>query len=51
MLSLQKKEVRYVVENHYDQLVVDIDDTNLGRIIEQVVKNATEHTEEGYVRT
>ncbi|MBR6319785.1 MAG: transporter substrate-binding domain-containing protein [Prevotella sp.] len=49
--GMKKKEVRYVVENHYDQLVVDIDDTNLGRIIEQVVKNATEHTEEGYVRT
>ncbi|MBP5338390.1 MAG: transporter substrate-binding domain-containing protein [Prevotella sp.] len=48
--EIKKEGVRYIVENHYDQLVVDIDATNMGRIIEQVIKNATEHTEEGFVQ-
>lgn len=46
----QKEGVTYTVENHYEQLVVNIDDINVGRIIEQVVKNAAEHTESGTVR-
>jgi signal transduction histidine kinase len=46
----QKEGVTYTVENHYEQLVVNIDDINVGRIIEQVVKNAAEHTVTGTVR-
>ena len=47
----QREGVNYVVENHYDQLVLDIDDTNMGRIIEQVVANAAKYTTKGTVRT
>ncbi|MCR5679086.1 MAG: transporter substrate-binding domain-containing protein [Prevotella sp.] len=47
----QKEGVSYIVENPYNQLVVNIDDTNLGRIIEQLVNNAAEHTTVGSVRT
>ena len=43
-------DVKYTVENPYERLVVDIDDTNMGRIIEQVVANATHHTQHGTVR-
>ena len=46
----QKEGVRYITENHYNRLVVDIDDTNVGRIIEQVVTNAAQHTHTGTVR-
>ncbi len=42
--------VNYVVENPYEQLVVDIDDTNLGRVIEQIACNAAQHTTSGMVR-
>ena len=48
--NLQKDGVHYIAENHYEQLVVDIDDTNLGFIIEQVVANAAKHTDSGIVR-
>ena len=47
----EKPGVRYIVENRYSQLVVEIDDTNVGRVIEQIVSNAVSHTSEGYVRT
>jgi signal transduction histidine kinase len=46
----QKEGVRYITENHYNRLVVNIDDTNMGRIIEQVVTNAAQHTHTGTVR-
>ena len=46
----QKEGVRYTVENHYEQLVADIDDANLGRVIEQIVANAARHTHSGMVR-
>ena len=42
--------VRYIVENHYERLVVEIDDANLGRVIEQLTANAAQHTESGVVR-
>lgn len=45
----KKEGVKYIVENRYDQLVVNIDDVNIGRIIEQVVRNATQHTDHGMV--
>lgn len=46
----QRKEVNYIVENPYQQLVVDIDATNLQHIIEQVVANAAQYTQQGTVR-
>jgi len=46
----KKPGVHYIVENRYEQLVVDIDDTNLGRIIEQIAANAAQHTDSGTVR-
>ena len=45
-----KDSVNYIVENHYEQLVVEIDDANLGRIIEQIAANAAQHTHSGTVR-
>ena len=46
----QHEGVRYIVENHYERLVIDIDDANLGRVIEQLTANAAQHTESGVVR-
>ena len=46
----RKEGVSYVVENPYRQLVVDIDDLNVGRMMEQVLINAAQHTTQGYVR-
>lgn len=46
----QREDVNYIVENPYQQLVVDIDATNLQHIIEQVVANAAQYTLNGTVR-
>ena len=46
-----KPGVKYIVENPYEHLVVDIDDSNVGHIIEQTSENAARYTESGYVRT
>lgn len=48
--NYQKEGVKYKVMNLYSQLVVNIDDTNMGRIIEQVVANAAQHTTKGAVQ-
>ena len=42
--------VSYEVEHTYEKLVVAIDDTNLGRIMEQLLHNAVAHTKKGRVR-
>lgn len=46
----RREEVRYYTENPYELLMVNIDDANVGRIIQQVVGNAVEHTTHGSVR-
>ncbi|MBQ8153001.1 MAG: transporter substrate-binding domain-containing protein [Prevotella sp.] len=46
----QHDNVNYIVENPYQQLVVDIDVTNLQHIIEQVTANAAQYTKQGTVR-
>ena len=46
----QNAETHYLVENPYEQLVVDIDADNLGHVIEQVTANAAQHTKSGVVR-
>lgn len=42
--------VEYIVETPYKQLMLDIDQTNLGIVIDQIVANAVKHTTSGYVR-
>lgn len=46
----QKPGVNYIIENPYQELVVDIDATNLGHVIEQITANAAQYTESGTVR-
>ncbi len=43
-------DTHYIVENPYEQLTVDIDAENLGHVIEQVTRNAAQHTKRGTVR-
>ena len=42
--------VNYVVENPYQQLVVDIDANNLGHVISKLTENAAQHTKNGTIR-
>lgn len=49
-MKYQNANTRYIVENPYDQLIVDIDAENLGHAIEQIAANAAQHTESGVVR-
>jgi PAS domain S-box-containing protein len=49
-MKYMNANTRYIVENPYEQLTVDIDAENLGHIIEQVTRNAAQHTKRGTVR-
>jgi signal transduction histidine kinase/ABC-type amino acid transport substrate-binding protein len=42
--------VDLVFDNPYQTLMVEIDDQNLGIVIDQIMENATTHTREGMVR-
>jgi len=42
--------VDLVTDNPYETLVVEIDDQNVGLVIDQIMENATQHTTEGMVR-
>ena len=42
--------VKYIVENPYDQLIIDIDAGHLQSIITQVTLNAAQHTTQGTVK-
>ena len=46
----QNADTRYIVENPYETLMVDIDADNLAHAIEQVTANAAQHTAKGIVR-
>jgi signal transduction histidine kinase len=46
----QKKGVSFYAENPFNQLKVNIDILNLGIVISQIVANAAQHTEQGFVR-
>ena len=48
--NMQHEGVRYAIYNHFEQLVVNIDDANLGLIINQITTNAAQHTTSGTVR-
>ncbi len=43
-------DVKFVVDNPYNHLIVDIDEQNLGIVIEQVLANAIQHTKKGFIR-
>ena len=43
--------VEYIVENPYEQLVVEIDVNNVNMILRQIILNACQHTFQGYVHT
>jgi PAS domain S-box-containing protein len=45
-----KEGVEFVTDNPYQQLEVEIDDQNLGLVIDQIMENATTHTTTGSVR-
>jgi len=47
----QNQHTRYIVEDPYERLVVDIDAENLGHAIRQLTANAAQHTQSGVVRT
>ena len=42
--------LRFIVENHYKHLVLEIDNQNIGHILEQIILNAIQFTEEGFIR-
>lgn len=42
--------VEYIVDSPYNRLLLDIDLSNLGVVIDQIVSNAVQHTTSGYVR-
>ena len=42
--------VEQIVDNHYSRLVVDIDDQNVGILIDQIAANAARYTTQGQVR-
>ena len=46
----QKPGVNYIYENPYNSLIVDIDEQNLGIVIDQIVRRAVEDTTSGQVR-
>ena len=48
--NYRQKGVHYIVENDFEQLVVNIDNINVGHVLNQVVQNAAIHTKSGFVR-
>ena len=45
----QKPDVEYLVENPYEQLCVEIDEQNINVILDQIILNACQYTNEGSV--
>jgi len=48
--NYKNEQTNYVVENPYEQLLVDVDVSNLGNAIQQLTANAAQHTSSGTVR-
>ena len=46
----QNADTRYIIENPYENLTIDIDSLNLGHAIGQIAANAAQHTKSGVVR-
>ena len=49
-MKYKNAETRYIIENPYEQLTIDIDAGNLGQAIAQVSANAAQHTKSGVVK-
>ena len=49
-MKYKNAETRYIIENPYEQLTIDIDAGNLGHAIAQVAANAAQHTKSGVVK-
>ena len=49
-IKYKNPDTKYVVENPYEQLIVDIDADNLAHAIAQLTANAAQHTFSGTVR-
>ena len=49
-LHCRQPGVDYIVDTPYERLVLDIDLTNLGVVIDHIATNAAQHTTSGYVR-
>jgi PAS domain S-box-containing protein len=49
-MKYKNAETRYIVENPYEQLTIDIDAGNLGQAIAQIAANAAQHTKSGVVK-
>lgn len=47
---LRKPGVNYIVESHYEKMVVETDESHVGYIVRQIVANAAQHTHEGSIR-
>jgi len=45
-----KPEVKTIVENPYEHLIVNIDQEHLGMVIQKLCINAVSFTQEGYIR-
>ena len=48
--NYKQEGVKYLVDNPYHRLVIDVDMQNIGIIIDQIVANAAQHTTTGQVR-
>jgi signal transduction histidine kinase len=48
--NYQQPGVKYIADNAYERLVVDIDEQNVGIVIEKILVNAAQHTSSGEVR-
>ena len=48
--KIMKPDVTYHVESPYEHLMIDIDDANVGHIIEQIAENAARYTNSGMVK-
>ena len=49
-MKYRNAETRYIVENPYEQLIIDIDADNLRHAIAQIAANAAQHTKSGVVK-
>ena len=49
-MKYKNAETRYIIENPYEQLTIDIDAAGLGHAIAQVSANAAQHTKSGVVK-
>ena len=44
-----KDKLRFIVENRYSRMILDIDNQNIGHILDQIIANAIHFTKEGTI--